>query len=204
MKTERSMGTLMTVFSGMAALLCLLVGLQLLVLEKQIEQADARSYPGYVLQLRQWKDQAHTGAVMSLGAGVLILLFALRHNATTIKAGKSSSRWGDSPPATIDPDTLSIRVFESDAADHYVEISSEAGAPDRPGPGNSIPRPIRPAPVADSSLETDLEPEADPADSIVEFINQTVAPENSGAHPSGPNPPRPSFIGRLFGSRRRG
>ena len=40
MKTERSMGTLMTVFSGVAALLCLLSGLQLFALESQIDQAS--------------------------------------------------------------------------------------------------------------------------------------------------------------------
>ena len=204
MKTERSMGTLMTVFSGMAALLCLLVGLQLFALETQIEQADAGEHPDSGLHLRQWKAQAHTGAVMSLGAGVLIFLFGLRHHATTGQAGKFSSLYGNSHPAAIDPDSLSIRVFESDTADRYVEITDGAKDIERAHSEQSIPPPTPSAPAGDSSLETDLEPEADPTDSIVESIHEAVAPANGGILPSGREPSRPSFFARLFRPRRGG
>lgn len=194
MKTERSMGTLMTVFSGMAALLCLLVGLQLLALESQIGQAgdvdSAHSGP----QFRNWKAQAHNGAVMSLGAGVLIFLFGMRHHATTVKGQKRSAPGEDS--TSMDPDSLTIRVFESAEDDRYVEVSDGS----EQQPSSSLPHLPSRRPEVD--LENDVEPEADPTDTIVESIHQAVAPGVVQPSNLGPKKGRLSFFGRLFGRRR--
>lgn len=188
----------MTVFSGMAALLCLLVGLQLFVLEAQIGQADANDHPDSGLQFGQWKAQAHTGAVMSLGAGVLIFLFALRHHSTAARAGISPSGQRDYHQPTLDSDSLSIRVFESDTADHFVEISPETEDPEWTEPAAPLPLPTCPTPPATSDLEPDVEPEGDPTDSIVQSIREALASENDGDSFPPASSSRLSFFGRLF------
>ena len=186
----------MTVFSGLAALLCLLVGLQLLALESHIGQVSDEGPANSGLQLRNWKAQAHNGAVMSLGAGVLIFLFGLRHHTTTVLAGKRPGGGEDPLSSSIDPQTLTIRVFESAEDDRYVEISD--GSELEPAP----PLPAISSRRSPVDLDNDVEPEADPTDTIVESIQQAVA---RGAVPepgARPGRPRRSFIGRLFGRRR--
>lgn len=202
MKTERSMGTLITMFSGLAALLCLLSGLQLFSLESQIDQAGDKGSVNSGPQLRNWKAQAHHGAVMSLGAGVLIFLFGLRHHATTVQAGKRPAGGEDPYPSSIDPESLTIRVFESDEDDRYVEVSDESDNSgwSEPPPTAPVPSPSPRKPAVD--LEYDVEPEADPTDTIVESIHKAVAPGDAPQSGTGPKKAHLSFWGRFFSRRR--
>ena len=193
------MGTLMTVFSGMAALLCLLVGLQLFVLEAQIGQAAPNDHPDSRLQFRQWQALAHTGAVMSLGAGVLIFLFGLRQHSSTVKVEKNPSGIGDSRQRSIDPESLSIRVFESDTADRFVEISPEPDYTEQSQPQTPSTLPTGPTPQA----APDVEPESDPTDSIVRSIREALDTESGRDSFPSSGHRRLSIFGRLFGFHRR-
>jgi len=193
------MGTLMTVFSGMAALLCLLVGLQLFVLEAEIGRAAPHDHPDSRLQFRQWQAQAHTGAVMSLGAGVLIFLFGLRQHSSTVKAKKNNPGNGDPRQRSIDPESLSIRVFESDTADRFVEISPEPDDTEQSKPQKPITLPTDPTP----GTAPDVEPESDPTDSIVQSIREALDNEAGRDSISRSGRRRLSYFRRLFGFHRR-
>ena len=105
----------MTVFSGVAALMCLLVGLQLLFLESQLGHAAGSGSGDGDLQFRQWEALAHTGAIMSLGAGVLILLFGVRHHTATGQTRKNRLRDRNRVTSNADLESVSVRIFEVDA-----------------------------------------------------------------------------------------
>ncbi len=194
MKSEKGMVTLMTVFSGVAALMCLLVGIQLLFLESQIGQAV---HPGQVdpeMQFEQWRMLAHTGAIMSLGAGVLIFLFGLHHLTTTGQLGKNPQRDEDPVMSTVDLESVSVRIFEVDAEDRSIEIT--LGEDDRM---DDIIRPLPHNPLSPDDLESDAEPVGDATNTIVSSIREAAAPgsgQATGSSPSGLF--GPSFLGRLF------
>ena len=198
MKSDRGMGTLMTVFSGVAALLCLLVGLQLLFLESQIGQSADTGHTGPGQQLLQWKAQAHTSAIMSLGAGVLIFLFGVRHHATTGPVKRNRRRDTDPVMSADDIESVSVRIFEVDTEDRSVEITPSVDAPrlvqSRPrlpvSPPTSIPGP-------------DTEPVGDQTDSIVSSIRAAAAPTSGrNTFPPVKGSFLPSFLVRLFRHRR--
>ncbi|MEN8005937.1 MAG: hypothetical protein ABFS42_02940 [Candidatus Krumholzibacteriota bacterium] len=175
MKFEHGMGTLMTVFSGVAALMCLLVGIQLLFLESRIGQAAANSAPAADVPLLLWKAEAHTGAIMSLGAGVLILLFGLRHHAIAGRAAKPRTSAGETAVSSADLESLSVRVFEVDATDRSVEISA---SPDEPRPPAAPPaRPTMSWAPLDEG-ESKSKPGTDPADSILRSIREATSPDS--------------------------
>gem|GEM_PF-4516102 len=185
------MGTLMTVFSGVAALMCLLVGLQLLVLESRIGLAPAQLEAGSTVPFQQWKAEAHTGAVMALGAGVLIFLFGLRQRMIVHAQGKGRN---GSLPADLSVDvrdSLSVRVFEVDAADRTVEISPEAVDSE---PVHPAPPPRYWAPLGESEPGPD-----DPTDSILRSIAEATSPSGQGRS----RLDRRSWWSRHFGRRRR-
>lgn len=191
------METLMTVFSGVAALMCLLVGLQLLSLETRIDQAAESGNT----QFKQWGDEVHTGAVMSFGAGALILLFGLRHQATR---SRSASR-RPSPPQgddeATDLDSLSIRIFEVDAEDRTIEITDPE---EEFGEIEFQPEPRIWAPLAEDGQDN-AGPPADAGDPTDSILNSIM--EASGSNvPDRRNPPadKParSFWSRIFGTHR--
>ena len=196
MKSEQGMGTLITVFSGVAALMCLLVGLQLLFLESQIGQAAGSGSADGDLQFRQWEALAHTGAIMSLGAGVLILLFGVRHHTANGQTRKNRLRDKDRVTSTADLESVSVRIFEVDAQDRTIEIT----------PGKAEPRIIEPVPRYGASLppgdqEADSEPIVNTTDSIVQSIREASVPDST---PPTASHLRKSFFDRLFRRQRRG
>ncbi len=200
MKSEKGMGTLITVFSGVAALMCLLVGLQLLFLESQIGQAAGTGSADGDLQFRQWEALAHTGAIMSFGAGVLILLFGVRHHIATGPTRTNRLRDQDRVMPTADLESLSVRIFEVDAQDRTIEIT----------PGEAKPRMLEPvqrycAPLPCGAQEPDSEPIGNATDSIVQSINEAseIDPTPTTAPPAAPHL-RKSFFDRLFRRQRRG
>ena len=200
MKSDRGMVTLMTVFSGIASLMCLLVGLQLLSLESQIGQASAHGLAGSDLQFAQWRTQAHTGAIMSLGAGVLVFLFGIRHHSTAGKPGRKRLAQNTGPgSSTIDLESLSVRVFEVDAEDQTVEITS--GDDTEPEASGNQPKIIwHPLVDQEADLAKEAGPAADPADSIVQSIQEASSRDpNRNIPPSARGRLRNSFLGRFIG-----
>ncbi|MCK9996081.1 MAG: hypothetical protein KAH56_07355 [Candidatus Krumholzibacteria bacterium] len=194
MKSENGMVTLMTVFSGVAALMCLLVGIQLLFLESQIGQAV---YPGQVdpeMQFEQWKMLAHTGAIMSFGAGVLIFLFGLRHLTTSSQVRKNRQHDIDPVISTVDLESVSVRIFEVDAEDRSIEITLNED--DRM---DENIRPLPRAPLSPDDQESNPEPMGDATDSIVDSIREAATPGSGQATGSSTTGLFwPSFLGRLF------
>jgi hypothetical protein len=194
MKIDHGMDTLMTVFSGMAALMCLLVGLQLFALEARIGQAAAGGLPGADFQFRQWQASVHMGAVMSLGAGALVFLFGLRHQRTAGMAGRRRLPPADPASQALDMESLSVRVFEVDDADRSVEIIA----------GDPVPASILPPPrpivwhpldeTEDAPPTLDPGRAVNPADSIVQSIREAAAHGRPAA--------RESFLDRLRRRRR--
>jgi len=199
MKSDRGMVTLMTVFSGIASLMCLLVGLQLLSLESQIGQASAHGLAGSDLQFLQWRNQVHTGAIMSLGAGVLVFLFGIRHHSTAGKPGRERLGQNTGPgSSTIDLESLSVRVFEVDAEDQTVEITS--GDDTEPEASGEQPKIIwHPLDDQEADLEKEAGPVADPADSIVQSIQEASSRDpNRNIPPFAIGRLRNSFLGRFI------
>ncbi len=194
MKSENGMVTLMTVFSGVAALMCLLVGVQLLFLESQIGQAAQPGQMDPELQFDQWKMLAHTGAIMSLGAGVLIFLFGLRHFTTTGQVRKNRRRDEDPLMSTVDLESLSVRIFEVDEEDRSIEITLNEN--DRL---DEKIQPLPRVPLSPDDQESDPEPVGDATDSIVNSIREAAVPgsgRTTGSTPTGLF--WPSFLDRLF------
>jgi hypothetical protein len=191
MKLDRGMGTLMTAFSGIAALMCLLVGLQLLSLETRIRREADQSGSHPVNHLRQWENEVHTGAVMSFGAGLLILLFGVRHQATRRRERTSLSGGrarNDDPEA---PDSWSVRIFEVEDDAAPVEITDGGDEIGEPSPA---PEPAVWAPLAEDDLDPGLENHTNPAESILDSIH-----EATGTGPDRPSArPRKSFWNRIF------
>jgi hypothetical protein len=212
MKSVAGMGTLMTVFSGIAALMCLLVGFQLFFLESQIGQATGPGKVDSEHQYRQWAAQAHTGAIMSLGAGLLIFLLGLRHLTAT-------SQGDQNPPPNAEPESLSsgdleslsVRVFEVDASDRSVEITpGEEDSPvseDQPifsRPPSADDRSTYPDLQTELALEGDLEPPADPTETIVQSIRDAANPHQiRTSFPGSSRFAVFSSLARLFRIRRR-
>ena len=194
--------TLMTVFSGIASLMCLLVGLQLLSLDSQIGQAIPNATAGADLQFTRWQTEVHTGAIMSLGAGVLILLFGIRHHYTAGKPGGKRSPQAGAP--AIDLESLSIRVFEVDQEDRSVEITSTDDTV--PKPEGQQPKIVwHPLAGQEDEPHQAPPPVGDLADSIVQSIQDTAWPEtakNRSRHPG--RPVRRSFLDRFIRRRGRG
>ncbi len=190
----------MTVFSGIASLMCLLVGLQLLSLESQIGQAIPKATPGAEFQFTRWQTEAHTGAIMSLGAGILILLFGIRHHYTAGKPG--GKRSPESGGSAMDLESLSVRVFEVDQENRSVEITSADDTV--PEHGRQQPKIVwHPLSGQEDDPHQPAPPVCDPADSIVQSIQDAVWPEtakNRSRHPD--RQARKSFLGRII--RRRG
>lgn len=184
----------MTVFSGVAALMCLLVGIQLFFLASQIGQAALVDASGSNQQFRLWQAEAHTGAIMSLGAGVLIFLFGLRQYTAS---GKSRKRrmWDDDPAALQnDLESLSVRIFEVDDEDRSVEVETFEDIAALSPPTHRAG--IWEEPV---DLESDSEPVGDPTDTIMQSIDEAVGPRTRPAQS------RQSFMKRLrrLGRRRK-
>lgn len=203
MKSDRGMVTLMTVFSGIASLMCLLVGLQLLSLESQIGQASSLGVPGSDLQFMRWRTEVHTGAIMSFGAGILVFLFGLRHLSTSGNPGRGRSSETGTDSSTIDLESLSVRVFEVDAEDQTVEISS--GGDTEPKASGEQPKIVW-LPLDDQETDLDKEagPTADPADSIVRSIQEASARDsNRNNPPFATDRSWKSFLGRIIRRRRR-
>jgi hypothetical protein len=208
MKSDPGMGTLLTVFSGIAALMCLLVGFQLFFLESQIGQAVELGSAEPEHQFNQWRAQAHTGAIMSLGAGVLIFFLGLRHLIAT--GPRRENRPSDQEPVlpTVDLDSVSVRVFEVDARDHSVEITPGADDPGVPDPRPHESRPQK-ADLQESGsqlhpdLGSDIEPMADPADTIVRSIRAATAAPGPRTGPLASGFFRSFNLGRFFRNRRR-
>lgn len=188
----------MTVFSGLAALMCLLVGLQLFSLETRIGQAAGPGPTGADPQFSRWRTEVHTGAIMSLGAGVLIFLFGLRNHARSRSASGRPTAC-DLDPSPIEPDSLSIRVFEVDDQDRSVELTA--------GDDLALEREIEKPPILwhplddrDDGPDPDLAGGRDPAESIVQSIEDAVPPgRRRSGNPSASPRVRKSFLGRLFG-----
>lgn len=208
MKSDSGMGTLITVFSGIASLMCLLVGVQLLFLESQIGQAGNLSAADLDHQVVQWRAQAHMGAIMSLGAGALIFLLGLRSLATTGQARTILSPQEDDALSTVDPDSLTVRVFEVDARDQSIEITPEAevlpGPPSRPGATESrAPEHHESGPAFQPEMDTDIESLIDPTDTIIQSI-QDATEETGFSSPSGKKGFfRSPLLGRFFRHLRR-
>jgi hypothetical protein len=190
MKSDTGMGTLLTVFSGIAALMCLLVGFQLFFLESQIGQAVETGATDPEYQFDQWRAQAHTGAIMSLGAGALILILGLRHLASTGQARKNRSPDEEPVLSQVDLDSVSVRVFEVDARDQTIEITP--GADDPRVPDSSQPSQVpQVADLQDSGTELDLDQDldqdiesmADPADTIVRSIQAATVDTGRRSRP---------------------
>jgi hypothetical protein len=177
MKSERGMVTLMTVFSGIAALMCLLVGIQLFFLESQIGRTMVSDPGDRGYQYRQWKGHAHTGAIMSLGAGVLISLFGLRHHTTARRTGGQLTPDTNPGGSDIDLESVSVRVFDVDAHDRSIEITPR----DDSCPPSETPPPLRLNPDSDDPEEDvpDPEPVGDPTDSIVRSIHAAAESDPS-------------------------
>lgn len=197
MKHERGMGTLMTVFSGVAALMCLLVGLQLLHLESRIGQKAAQDLAGGGAHYRQWKVEVHTGAVMSLGAGVLVFLFGLRNRAASARSAANRSREQESIEVSDDLESLSVRIFEVGADDRSIEVT---GIPEVPDELDFIPAPTVWAPLAEEDPEPDpVAPTGEyTADSILKSIHEAAGPsKSSGSRPSHGTAWK-SFLARIF------
>ena len=205
MKSDRGMITLMTVFSGIAALMCLLVGLQLLSLESKIGQAIPNGLAGSDLQLTQWQTEVHTGAIMSLGAGVLVFLFGIRHHSTAGKPRRKRAPQAGAGSSTIDLESLSVRVFEIDAEDRSVEITSDDDddAAPAPAPGDEQAQIVW-HPLDDQEDDPQApRPAGDSADSIVQSIQDAALPGAAGNQsplPGGHS--LQSFLSRIL--RRRG
>jgi hypothetical protein len=180
MKQDASMGTLMTVFSGVATLMCLLVGLQLFFLESQISQAAEQGIPAPEDQFRHWRAQAHTGGIMALGAGALIFLFGLRNLTSRARVIPDQPSDSEQQRSIVDIDSVSVRVFEVDAADRSVEITPGT---ETPGPKTSSPpAPVFPVQVESTFDTTSLEesvpgPESqvDPTDTIIQTIRDAAS-----------------------------
>ncbi len=201
MKSDRGMITLMTVFSGIASLMCLLVGLQLLTLESQIRQAVSQGSAGADIPFTRWQTEVHTGAIMALGAGVLILLFGIRHHYTARKSGgkRSPEDMSSAMGSAIELDSLSVRVFEVDQEDRSVEITSAADTV--PEPDDKQPKIVW-HPLEDSPHQVSR-PVGDPADSIVQSIQDSVWPGSApNQSPQAGRHPGRSFLDRII--RRRG
>ena len=199
MKSERGITTLMTVFSGIAALMCLLVGLQLLSLESQIGRAAVPEASGADSPFSQWQAEVHTGAIMSLGAGVLVFLFGLRHLSTTRNSARKQTSTVDNDESPLDLESVSVRIFEVDEEDRSFEITS--GEKTTFEPDHEQPR-IHWHPLNDLDNEVPPDPASagDPAESIVQSI-QEAAPHEVG-HNSGSRTKRSvrkSWLDRLFG-----
>lgn len=201
------MGTLLTVFSGIAALMCLLVGFQLFYLESQIGQAAGSEPVVSEDNFRHWAAQAHTGAIMSIGAGFLIFLLGLRHLTATKQGAKNPPP--DEGSATVSAenlDSLSVRVFEVDASDRSVEITpgQEDPATSEATSHLSLLRDTTThhggtEPQPELALEGDLEPPADPTDTIVQSIREASDRHQSGAFSIGTSRFHGfSFLSRLF------
>lgn len=201
MKFEHGMGTLMTIFSCVAALMCLLVGIQLLVLESRIGQTAEQNSPDTDVPFMQWKAEAHTGAVMSLGAGVLIFLFGLRHHATTGRTAKHRTADGKDPDSSADLESLSVRVFEVDATDHSVEISTPAEDPWPPAPASARPT-MSWTPLDEDEPES--EPGTDPTESILQSIHEATSPKPGMETGAITNRPVNPLWKRIFGRRKNG
>jgi hypothetical protein len=203
MKSEHGMTTLMTVFSGTAALMCLLVGLQLLSLESQIGRAAVPEASGADSPFSQWQAEVQTGAIMSLGAGVRVFLFGLRHLSTTRNSARKRKSTSDMEESALDLESLSVRIFEVDEEDRSFEITSGDEATFEPD--NEQPS-ILWHPLND--LENDVQPDpvsaGDPAESIVQSI-QEAAPHGVGRHTvsRAARSVRKSWRDRLFGRRSR-
>ncbi len=194
MKSDKGMATLMTVFSGVAALMCLLVGLQLFFLESQIGQAANPGAGDPEIQFGQWKMLAHTGAIMSLGAGILIFLFGLRHLTSARQTVWNQRHDEDPAMSMVDLESVSVRIFEVDEEDRSIEITLTE---DDRLVGKTPPVPH--APLSTEDQETDLEPIGDPTDSILESIQEAAAPgsgQTAGSSASGHF--WTSFINRFF------
>ena len=185
------MGTLMTAFSGIAALMCLLVGLQLLTLETRIRREADQTGSLQVNHLRQWGNEVHTGAVMSFGAGLLILLFGVRHQATRRRDRTNPSggqAQDDNAEAT---DSWSVRIFEVE--DDAAPVESTDGRDEFRAPAPA-PEPAVWAPLAEDDLGPELQNPSDPTDSILDSIH-----EATGTGPARPSArPRKSLWNRIF------
>lgn len=199
MKSERGMATLMTVFSGIAALMCLLVGLQLLSLESQIGRAAVPEASGADSPFSEWQAEVHTGAIMSLGAGVLVFLFGLRHLATTRSSARKRTSTADGDDTLLDLESLSVRIFEVDEEDRSFEITSGEDAPFEPD--NEQPQ-ILWHPLNDQEDDVQPDPVAagDPAESILQSI-QEAAPHGVGRNSvsRADRTVRKSWLDRLLG-----
>ena len=196
MKHERGMGTLMTVFSGVAALMCLLVGIQLFFLESQIGQAAAVDSTGSGQQFRLWQAEAHTGAIMSLGAGALIFLFGLRQLPSGAKVRNRRMWDDDSAVLQDDLESLSVRIFEVDDHDRSVEVESFEDVA-----GITESRPKIGAWEEPLDLESESGPVIDPTDTILQSIHEAAGPRSDHS----PRESRNSFMKRLrrLGRRRK-
>ena len=137
---------------------------------------------------------------MSLGEGVLILLFGGGHPTTTGQTRNILMRDKDRVMSTADLDSVSVRIFEVDSQDRTVEIT----------PGKAETPAIEPvqrysAPPPPGGQEPDSEPIGNATDSIVQSIREACVPGSTPttAPPAAPHL-RKSFFDRLFRRQRRG
>jgi hypothetical protein len=202
MKLERGMGTLMTVFSGVAALMCVLVGLQLLFLEARIGRAADQAIADSDAHYRQWQGEVQTGAVMSFGAGILILLFGLRHQATRGRSANPRASRQENEDQPADLDTLSIRIFEVDEEDRSIEITSPDEEPDE---FDFDPGPRQWAPLAEDDPGTPPGPPGpgDSTDSILKSISEATGSEVVADRRAPARKSAKSFWAKVFPARKK-
>lgn len=188
----------MTVFSGIAALMCLLVGLQLIILKSQIGQAAESALTDGNQLYRQWEAQAYTGAIMSLGAGVLISLFGFRHHTTGGRSGKNRPRDGEFLSPAVDLDSVSVRVFDVDDQDRSVEITPGEAYDSHPELSPTSPARLLPE-DQDPDPGLEFEPPADPTETILRSIRAAAETDgNTSSLPRTWSIFRPLFLGRIF------
>jgi len=183
MITRSGIGTLAAGGGVVAAVVCLLVGVQLLLLGGEIgyllEQAPGSVDPAS----EAWRNLVRVSGWLSLLAGGLVLLLVTAHRRGWRPPGPETRHAAGPGP---DRDVL-VRIFEIDDGGRSVEVAAgPAGTPARARRASTPPQPL-----------------GSPEDSSRMILEQIDAV--SGAPPR-PAPRRPSwkaFLRRLVGRKNR-
>ena len=185
MITRTGIGTLASGGGIVAALVCLLVGLQLLLLGTEIH-ALLESAPGSMdTTASAWKNLIQVSGWLSLFAAGLVLVLVVSERREWRRSA------ADAPPGgrtgAEDLDDLSVRIFEVDAANRMVEVTGDEGKA-----GAGIP-PIEPPDLHETVADTGPDESVSILEEIEEVIRTTT-----------PTPPAPekswkSFLRRFLG-----
>ena len=170
MLSRKGIGTLASGGGIVAAVVCGLVGVQLLLLAAEIGTlpADpALAGPG-ALPAAAWQALIRVSAWLSLLAGVLVVLLVAVHRSGSRRPAPDSDR----PGADDLIEDITVRIYEFEGSGDAVEV-----APQGPGPRLHLERPHLAKSVFDSA--------EDESASILEQIE--------GLSGDDPAPPRPSW-----------